>query len=65
MLAGEGLQVRPSAGFVDNVNPTVPTNPLAAAITILEVTGPPAETATDEGVTDIVKSCTVKMINIE
>ncbi len=58
MLAGVKVHVRP-AGETEDVNATVPVNPLRGATVIVEVAAVPALTATVVGLALTVKSWTV------
>ncbi|HZD13420.1 MAG TPA: hypothetical protein VE177_07880 [Candidatus Binatus sp.] len=58
-LEGDPMHVRPIGGFVLIARLIVLPKPLAAATTILEVTGVPAGTARVAGAIEREKSCTV------
>lgn len=59
MLAGVKVQVRPVAGEMDDVNATVPANPLTGATVIVEVPACVASAVTAVGAAVTVKSVIV------
>jgi len=58
MLAGVRVHVRP-AGDTEEVNATVPVNPLTGATVIVEVAAVPAVVVTEVGLAVTVKSVTM------
>ena len=60
-LVGVRVHVRPVAGEIEDVNATVPVNPLTGATVIVEVTAVPTLAAMLVGLAVTVKSVTVNV----